>query len=519
MSNIAIGIGLSGKEQADTRGLEYLVAAEKDAAGRRIAEQSAKNKAKQGLVDDIMKNTAFKQQYNNAYYQKEFEKTAASKMADIVQSLDGDYTTNMAVVANNAMNELEALNRQWKIEDDQMTSVTKTAIQKPDNFFFADPKEIDGKIYNSPIEYVNSHAGEDDAAQKAADAWGANWYFNPIQDGSGRISLNFNPEMAYIENPYDVFKKGITKDDFTVAGKERIIKQGATTERNIPFHPSEESLMRGGFNVATSFGAGNSLLLDGYREAQKSNPALRFSDFMASMGENIGTYMDERISGIKEEMKKIEGRYESVTNTVPKPTAPKPSLFNKHYTVSDVGVTNENGKRITFNAISNSQGTVPINMPSDAKQQNSDGEWVKLRAKGTIEASPVGVQFNQGKLEFLVSAKDGGTLYAIPASQDAFNSIASGLYLTDPEEKKAVLLGSIQKVIEGQPEKIRDQYLEMLGLSAPKSPSKATTTRMDAQGRTYPSGAKTISLQDLPVGAKIESKNGKNYYNGLEITE
>ena len=46
MSNIAIGIGLSGKEKADLRGLEYLVGAEKDMAAQREAKKKAEDAAK-----------------------------------------------------------------------------------------------------------------------------------------------------------------------------------------------------------------------------------------------------------------------------------------------------------------------------------------------------------------------------------------------------------------------------------------------------------------------------------------
>jgi len=32
-------------------------------------------------------------------------------------------------------------------------------------------------------------------------------------------------------------------------------------------------------------------------------------------------------------------------------------------------------------------------------------------------------------------------------------------------------------------------------------------------------GGKTVSINDLPVGAKVTTKKGKNYYNGMEVVE
>jgi len=328
MSNIAIGIGLSGKEKADLRGLEYLVGAEKDMAGQREAKKKAEDAAKQKLIDDVMKNTAFKQQFGNAFFQKEFERDAAARMAKIIEPMMSGQTdyTNIAVLAHNEISALERANRERKIEDDSMTNMNKAFLAKPSEVFMSDPRTIDGKTYNSPQQFLNSNADNPNAAQMMSDNWGgANWFMvaNPSPE-LGRTSILFNPEMALTMDPIEEGTKFLKSGGvFNVPGAERFMKEGRTTVKYQGLLPDENSILRTNAHLFSDPRFGNTALLSAYTDARQQKPDLNYSEWLSGINleETVNTYADS----VMNTLKNYEGDRMQVSDTRPAPQQSVPS--------------------------------------------------------------------------------------------------------------------------------------------------------------------------------------------------
>jgi hypothetical protein len=455
--------------------------------GRRVQEQQQKAKERQELEKEVGKMLVYDNQLKTPVYQKQLEDYATKGVSEIIEKMNnGDDDTRAS--AYKWLQNFKNFNAKISAADAEAQETFKAIAKDPNSYAWQDRQVIDGKEYGSLMEVLNDPKFADPEAMKSAlQRFGG----TDIQAVEGKtpsdpsVLVRWNPgqvadpievaiEDAKLRNQYDDYRVGKP----FMFGDKRVAETAYGMNPNTVNAIVEESFMQK--PVLRYY---EELLYKNRPDKDMTRVEFSQTDWMSEAKRMHEQNVRPRIQSMVVGQGKIE-------DTLTAPKAEKPTLFNKHYTVSDVGVTNENGKRITFNAISNSQGVVPINIPSDAKQQDSDGNWVQASKKGTVEASPVGVQFNGGRLEFLLSrkGKEGSTtLYAVPASQDIFNSVASGLYLTDPEEKKEVLFGSIQKVIEGQPEKIRDEYLNMLGLSGPKSPKGSAYT---IKGRTY-------SLEDL----------------------
>jgi hypothetical protein len=328
MSNIAVGIGLSGKEQTDLRGLEYLVGAEKDMAGQREAKRKSEEAAKQKLIDDIFKNTAFKQQFDNKYFQKEFERDAAARMAKIIEPMMSGQTdyANLAVMAHNEISALERANRQRKTEDSSMSALNKAVLAKPNEVFIADPRTIDGKVYNSPQQALNALAETPDAGRKVAEAWGnANWYWGANEDEElGRMSMMFNPEMALTMNAVEEGTKFLKSTGvFNVPGSTYDITQDRTTVKYQGLRPDDDSIFRTNAHLFNDPRFGNIALLSAYTDAREQNPNLNYNDWISGIDvvDTVNAYADS----VMNTLRNYEGDKMQVSSTKPEPKESGPS--------------------------------------------------------------------------------------------------------------------------------------------------------------------------------------------------
>ena len=493
MSNIAIGIGLSGKEKADLRGLEYLVGAEKDMAGQREAKKKAEDAAKQKLIDDVMKNTAFKQQFGNAFFQKEFERDAAARMAKIIEPMMSGQTdyTNIAVLAHNEISALERANRERKIEDESMTNMNKAFLAKPSEVFMSDPRTINGKTYNSPQQFLNSNADNPNAAQMMSDNWGgANWFMvaNPSPE-LGRTSILFNPEMALTMDPIEEGTKFLKSGGvFNVPGAERFMKEGRTTVKYQGLLPDENSIFRTNAHLFSDPRFGNTALLSAYTEARQQKPDLNYSEWLSGINleETVNTYADS----VMNTLKNYEGDKMQVSDTRPAPKEPSQSDsaknadkiiagggFNMDGTVFELpftGVFQQERvvsipKGATFITGPNSKPET-VGTSNDIKATPIRIEWNPKRPmEGNIiyqsKFDPTGKELSKTKAsdEFMAeSTQESSTYtYRVPVTKATINNIAS-LGSTNTE----TLVSKIVEKSSGGPVSEIEKWLEnALGVS------------------------------------------------------
>lgn len=480
MSNIATGIGLSGKEKADLRGLEFLVGAQRDMAGQREAKRKSEEAAKQKLIDDVMKNTAFNKQFGNAYYQKEFERDAAERMARIIEPMTSGQTdyTNLAVAAYNEISALERANRQRKIEDESMSSMTEAFIKNPSGIWMADPKEVDGKTYNSPQQALNALAGDPDAGRKVAEAWGgANWYFGANEDEElGRMSFMFNPEMAVVTDPFEMARKSVTgKGEFTKAGTPRSMSLGRTTKNIQPYLPSDEVVNAAVLEAAATQGAQTYFMREGYMDFLKENPSGTFSQYMTQFG-NPEEFLNSRFDEVKTYVSGIEGRREEISDTkpVPRTVAPTQSDFEKTFEVGSpqfVSVSPDGRSEKQYNVIRYSvrpgktKQATPVTFGKGHVVIDSEGVVETPTSTQSREVQPYGPTVLDGKLFFAYTGKrgeDASTLYLNPFDQASFEG-----WKNDTGAPEEIIIDQVQTLAKGdeQVKKQVSEFLKKFGMS------------------------------------------------------
>lgn len=514
MSNIATGIGLSGKEQASTRGLEILVGAEKDMAGRRAAEKAAKDKAKQSLIDDVMKNAAFKQQYKNPYYQKKFEKVAAERMANIVAAASqGDYSTNMAVIANKEVSDLERMTRQWKVEDDNMAAIVDAVVKKPGETFIADRRTIDGKDYDSDIQFLNANAGKDGIEETVANTFGDNWYSAKIKGEDGNYAFAWNPEMVSIADPMAVFSRDIKPEDYTVEGQERDYTLGRTTKRVIPMLASQEAIATGIFNLANDQAAQRAFTLRDFSEARAENPDLRYQDwFDANVKPNPMGYMNANIEKTKQQAEAREGRFREISDTKPAPRTDSESGKAAQKVFPDGGwISNGTIYELPIRA----QQSKEIGIPKGATYYTgarAKAKMSKVPDDITIEVNPVRIEWDskdpsKGSIIYKSAFSPSGDKvskqdtfdnegnkvestpsyeYMVPVNRQSFTNLVAMLG-TNKEDA----LQRINQLSEGGPSSEIKSWIESaIGVSSEGSPGAGPS------GESKQAAAQSLSGQD-----------------------
>jgi hypothetical protein len=173
----------------------------------------------------------------------------------------------------------------------------------------------------------------------------------------------------------------------------------------------------------------------------------------------------EALGWLKEQAKKDPDR--RVTPTAPREA--KKTLHDTKYNISPTAVIdygNKTANRKTFNAIG-TPGSIPMYVPKDAVEIDGYGKPIASEHRGTnTEVSPVGIEWKNGQLSFLVSikGKDENTTVFVPASQGVFSTIAAGLYLDTPEER-GKLVQYIKDVVGDDPKALEKDFWKGLGVT------------------------------------------------------
>jgi len=492
--------------------------------GRRRADEERKRKEdaeKDKRLDSIMKNSVFTKQYENDYFNRQYQQQITKAMDEVLQAYEsGDE--NVGVVGARAVNKLQQIHQTLYSADKSMSAAQKAYDKDPNSLgIYNDQQTIGGKPFSNVFQAINS--GDNDLLMPnvAEQYWSTGTEIMERDIAGEKIWIpQFVPGGAVTTDPFSLIEKDVNNPDNAtwLNPQPEIFKLGGTTVQSHKFQidPAVSAkLAAQGMSTPESI---NYILDQDYRyrkQAAEKNGMTWTRKEQASLtpkenAETIKRYAEELTSKIHGRV----GRRERIQDSPPAPKAAAPSDFEKVFTVSAtpayIGAEDENGKSTGYNVIpytarpGKTLGKVNVDFPKGHYEVVS-GKIKKKDKPNSIPAVPKGPAWLDGKLGFMYTND----------SETYFNPLDQGSYQMwlqhtgAPEEdvmKEITLVGGGSKQAEAQAK----SWMDKMGLQG------TTPSGQQKSPSTAPASG-TINLQDLPVGAKIEVKNGKNYYNGKEI--
>lgn len=489
--------------------------------GRRRADEERKRKEdadRQKRLDDIAKNTVFSTKYKNAYHNRIAQQAQTEALEEVYSAfMSGEE--NLNVVGFNAVRKLQELDKELSVSDESVHSSAALYDKDPSKFGWLG-------------------IGGDVKGNKAANVWQAlndpkNDAF--IDETSNQFS---NPAVSFVKKvvggkeitlPYILIGAAEEKDPMSVI-KEEVNNPDNATHRNPKtemYYLGDNSKMVTNWNIpemdavklsAKSY-ADPTVVNGAYRrhfqklqsEAQAKGQSFTPQDYMSLPAEIKAAYVKSESGQLAETVHKRIGRQEEIAFNPDAPKAEKPSVYNVAPRTAYIAAQDKSsGKPMGYNIIAyNPQAgknvsEVNVDLPAGHYEIVS-GKVNKISNPNSLSAKPKGPAWLDGRLGFMYTND----------SETYFNPLDQGSYQmwlqhTDvPEEdvlKEIQQLGSGNKAITDA----NRAWMEKMGL-------QKTTPSGSAKAPSAAPASGTINLQDLPVGAKIEVRNGKNYYNGKEI--
>jgi hypothetical protein len=455
---LSTGIALSGQLKVDDSAQQNLLQAEKAAAEERLAKQAALDKEQKDLEKEISKTLFMAQKAIQPINQQRSEKIATSGVAKIISGMkSGDLgIADIYREAGAVQSKLNAVTEY----DKQITDAIGTYAKDPGSYG-KKTVTIKGVDYDSVEQAINDPAL---TPKDIADAYGTTEFAvinNPLL---GEELLAYSPRKRV--SPYTFLQDSkILLDDNNYTERFEgapIRKPGYGDETIIPTGRRLNPELIGGV-VKTMLN--NEGVLDFYTdEVKKINPDIR-----EGTPEMIAAIEDMANNEMLPFLRKQERKDPNMTFTPTVPKEAKKSLHDTKYNVSPTTVIdygNKTANRKTFNAIG-TPGSIPMYVPKDAVAIDEDGKPTASEYRGTnTEVSPIGIEWKDGRLNFLVSIKsdEENTTVFVPASQGVFSTVAAGLYLNTPEER-GKLVQYIKDVVGDDPKALEKGFWKGLGVT------------------------------------------------------
>ena len=518
--------------------------------GRRRADEAAKAKKAaddEKRLNEILKNTAFTKQFDNPYYNRKYQNDAARAMDDIIRTYS-EGGENSFVVARNRLRELESIMSTYELADKNMSDARKAASEKPDDYAaLFNQQQIGSKTHATMFDALNDPelAGREDEIAEAFESPSAMFMKEKVNGNDVGVAM-FSLQNA---RTLDAFKKAETalKDNsrYTRLGKEFEIKNRNTQLKVVPTHLDDEYLGQVTTEIYSDPSVINNAVVKDFNAAKATameiDPSKNFTwkDYQALRGDLRAVAAkdaDEFIANAR----KMTGQPYSMSDKL---SAEKESdaAKNAKKLVTD-GAFNMTGDTFEMAISGSGQKSNVISIPKGAAFRAGTEKWGNTPQKADIEATPIRIEWNgPGKPSVIVYqsqfAPDGTSMqevkqtytYRIPLTKSSLAQ-AAGVAGTESD----VLVREIVSKYSGGPiDQFKKWYTASGGAGSPdeiqpagtsnqnpasgaigQTANKAAPQKMDAQGKSY---GDEINLQDLPVGAKIEMKNGEAYYKGKKV--
>jgi hypothetical protein len=531
MGNIATGIGLSGKLEVDNSGQLNRLAAERDAAQARQQEKARKDKERKDLEAEVSKNMLVKSGLNIPFNQRDFSRRAASTMADMIEGIQSGEKSTAEIYGK--IQEFNNYAESIRAADKQLFSSLEEIRKNPDMYDWDGERIFGGKPVNSVFEALNDPYSDTPEGMEELGKvfWGNEYAFK--KSTPEEIALGM-PERMVSFNPRPMADPRAVTDELVKDPNLYTESKFSGVER---FDPRTNQLMRehgwglsdqaidGAKQVAMNNPSVWRTYEKKYREKfQKENPNGTYEEFKASswMDQALQDYDNEVVTDLK---KRLANR-SIKTDNIPTPPSPKESSAKKALSEMTISVASNGrgGAKVTFNK----PGTIikgNVVLPPDATirttRDNGKGEEVEGlykvgRELQLKEATPTEIVFNglqNAHIKYIADYNENGedngktNEYVVPLTEQSFSALTTMLGSDNADD----VIKMIQGASGADQYDFINKWLSKWGKQMPSTPSGSAKTPAAAPA----SG--TINLQDLPVGAKIEVKNGKNYYNGKEI--
>jgi len=545
MGNIATGIGLSGKLEVDNSGQLNRLAAERDAAQARQQEKARKDKERDDLEKQIAGNAVWSETMQLSRNQQTAKDVLTKRMANIFEAYQsGEGNTAIAALTelNKAKQEIESL----KKFDDQQFKAFKTALEKPDEYQdFNRPVVIKGKQYNNAFEAFNDSqlAPEDIAA-----AYGGSEHV-VVDDPylGGKVYLpnpqpTINPIGAIRKFEDGEFSEQITGTPF------KDPKLGDESYVPVSRKLNQQSIWSEIRRLGSDAGVIHYYEAQMKREMGDKGGSLKRDDaFFNEVQERIERDVYTRLNAMAVD----DGRM-LFTPKESEASSSSGSLFQSKKVAVFSGddiikaqelqpweKTSKEGQKYQYLAVAPIQlKTSGLSMNIDIKpgtlywDKNLNNGKGSLRAPDNYESTEKVIphemvfmsdgQKGQPYIRYLLAvsppsgANDANNeLFTEQASSaDRFKTKAYESFYVPATEENLKRLAAVTETGIDEWNKLKVE----LGKRAASGRQAASSGGQGVnQGGKKESGVGTIKLQDLPVGAKIEVKNGENYYNGKKV--
>lgn len=241
--------------------------------GRKRAEDEKKAKEDaeaQKRMDQIMKNTAFSQQFENPYYNRQYQKDAVKAMDEIVQAnATGDK--NAVVVGYNKVRELESIMNTYLLADKNMSAARKAASEKPDEYAgLFNPQRIGSETYNTMFDALNDPklAGMEDFIAEQFGSPSSSFVKENVNGNDIGVAM-FNLQNARTADPTKKAGAALTDNSrFTRPGKEILINNRDTQLKVIPTHLDDTYLEQIALEVYSDPAVVNNAVMKDFNKAK-----------------------------------------------------------------------------------------------------------------------------------------------------------------------------------------------------------------------------------------------------------
>ena len=408
-NNLSTGIGLSGQFDYSQTGLEPVLQAERDLAGRRAQEQQQKNKERKALLDEIKKVTLMDHGLKIPLYQRQWESTMADAMTEIVdKAAKGEDDAYAA--AWNLQRRMKNYTQDLKAADEELYNVYEAVRKNPEKYAWNDPQEIMEKTYNNFFEVLKDPLMADvNNMREAMKYYGGTEYLlqendpESISRGAPPFTVHYNPqemvnpldyamELAKEKAQYDQIEMG---KPFMVGGKMRAEEV---------YRMSPETI-----GLLTDEAFQNMGVLRNYEERlfkNRPDKSMTRAEFQKTDWIEDAKLLHEQ--EIKPQLQRMATRQGTIDVTPPAPKEAKPSAAQKNADRwASAGSYSDDGKTwvVSLNLpTGRTYGNAKI--PKGATYTNDKGEEQKVPADVTLEATPIGFEWRgPSDSYFLVQSK------------------------------------------------------------------------------------------------------------------
>jgi hypothetical protein len=401
--NISTGIGLSGQFDYSQTGLEPILQAERDLAGRRAQEQQQKNKERKALEDEVRKMALMDHGLKIPLYQRQWESAMTGAITDIVEKVKkGDDDAYSA--AWNLQRKMKNYTQDLKAADEELYGVYEAVRKNPEKFAWNDPQEIRGKKYNNFFEVLKDPEMADvNNMKEAMKYYGGTEYLLQENDpesvsmGAPPFTVHYNPQEMV--NPLDhALKLAKEKAQYDQLEMGKPFAVGGKMRAEEIYRMSPETI-----GLLTDEAFQNMGVLRSYEERlfqNRPDKGMTRAEFQKTDWIEDAKALHEQ--EIKPQLQRMVTKQGTIDVTPSVPREVKPSDFQKGYNVSAPIQKNytlsDGSSSLDVNEINfiprPGQARQPVSMqfPEGTLRMDSDGDFTKAETK-SASVTPAGIVY------------------------------------------------------------------------------------------------------------------------------